>query len=258
MKTEQTLTYFLICILICSGFVSLVEAQKKTKPGKQKTIVSVKSVEISEVESVSFDKETIFLVCPYYDLSKEDEKLKVSIIAKNTEKEELSYYYFVSGGKIVGEGSNVIWDFFGVLPGEYSITIGVGKDFIINGKTITKKIIVQEASICDPPCDCPSLSITRSAKMPVRGDSLIFTAKIGEIKNIQLKWTISNGTIIAGQGSAQILVKPSNKASVESMTVTLEIQGYDLCRDCQMEKTIVVYFRKEPISLSFQSSPAHR
>jgi hypothetical protein len=245
MKTEQTLTYFLTCILICGGFVSLAKAQKRNKTGKQKGTVSVKPLKISEVESVTFDKETVFLVCPFYETSKESEKLKVSTIAKNTEKEELSYYYFVSGGKILGEGSNIIWDFSGMRPGEYSMTVGVGKDFIISGKTITKKIIVQDPRVCDPPCACPQISVLGTKSMPKHGETIIFTNNVESEKNREFHWTVSGGIIIAGQGTSQIMVKTSNDASFESVSVTLEVKGYDFCADCQMEKKTTVYFRKD-------------
>jgi hypothetical protein len=246
MKTQKMLIYFLTCILICSGFVSLVEAQKKTKPNKQKPVVLEKPVEIAEVDTVSFDEKEVRLVCPFSDYcSKKEENVKVSVVVKNDKKKGLVYYYHVSGGKIIGQGANVIWDFSGMRPGEHSITVGVGKDFIITGKTVTKRILVKECDICDPPCNCLSFSILGPTMMPVRGDTLIFTAKIEDLKNVKFNWNITSGIIIAGQGTPQIMVKTSNDTSLESVSSTLEIQGYDFCADCQTEKTATVYFQKD-------------
>jgi hypothetical protein len=71
-------------------------------------------------------------------------KILVSTTANDPENDALTYYYTVSGGKIVGQGANVVWDLTGVKPGTYSITAGVDNGCGICGHTKTKEVVVKE------------------------------------------------------------------------------------------------------------------
>jgi hypothetical protein len=65
-------------------------------------------------------------------------KIQVSTVGWDHEGDTLAYIYEVSGGKIIGEGSNVNWDLSNVKPGQYMITAwaddGCGKC----GKSLTR------------------------------------------------------------------------------------------------------------------------
>jgi hypothetical protein len=69
--------------------------------------------------------------------------ISVSVIARDPENDVLSYNYKVSAGKIIGQGSDVEWDLTGVVPGTYSITVGVDDGAGIIGHTITKTVVVK-------------------------------------------------------------------------------------------------------------------
>lgn len=75
--------------------------------------------------------------------------IDVSTVAKDDENDVLSYYYGVSGGKITGRGSKVIWDLSGVKPGIYTITVGVDDGAGYEGRTVTKEIKVIECPNCN-------------------------------------------------------------------------------------------------------------
>lgn len=60
----------------------------------------------------------------------------------------LTYEYTISGGKIIGEGKQVIWDLWGVAPGTYTITAGVNDGCGICGQTKTQTVVVKECSDC--------------------------------------------------------------------------------------------------------------
>lgn len=64
-------------------------------------------------------------------------KIEVSTLALDSENDVLTYVYKVSGGKIVGEGANVVWDLTGVKPGDYIITAGVDDGCGVCGTTQT-------------------------------------------------------------------------------------------------------------------------
>lgn len=68
--------------------------------------------------------------------------INVATKAEDAENDVLDYYYVVTGGRIVGSGSNVQWDLNGVLPGTYRITARVDDSCGVCGKTITQAVLV--------------------------------------------------------------------------------------------------------------------
>ncbi|MBX7174123.1 MAG: hypothetical protein K1X72_24335 [Pyrinomonadaceae bacterium] len=151
---------------------------------------------------------------------------------KNPEQKEFTYYYFVTGGKIIGQGANVIWDLKGEKIGEYSITVGIGNGEIIKEKIVTKKILLQYCDDCGMICSCPSLTVSGLSGIAQPGDILIFTANLsgGNQDRATFNWMVSAGTIIVGQGTSQILVKTSKDLAGQIVTATVEVGG--LCSEC--------------------------
>jgi predicted metalloprotease with PDZ domain len=74
--------------------------------------------------------------------------IDVSTEAVDPENAVLSYYYTVSGGKIIGQGAKLVWDLSDVKPGTYMITVGVDDGCGVCGKTITKEVKVVECPGC--------------------------------------------------------------------------------------------------------------
>jgi hypothetical protein len=68
--------------------------------------------------------------------------INVATNAEDTENDVLSYYYVVSGGRIIGSGSNVQWDLNGATPGTYTISARVDDSCGVCGKTLTKGVVV--------------------------------------------------------------------------------------------------------------------
>lgn len=68
--------------------------------------------------------------------------INVATHAEDAENDVLDYYYVISGGHIVGSGSNVQWDLNGVPPGTYTITARVDDSCGVCGKTITKGVMI--------------------------------------------------------------------------------------------------------------------
>lgn len=228
MHKPLTLLLFLFALVLCFVSTSDVFSQSKSK---DKDI---------GVESVSFDKEKATLACPWVMRSKssfcqEDErKIMILTFSPSAEKNGWDYYYFVTGGKIIGEGAKVVWDFSVARPGNHSITVGVGKDGVIKGNLITKNVAA-ELCECHPTCSCPGISVLGPTGVAKRGDTLIFTVNVvgGSQDRPNFNWTVSDGEIIKtiqSQNKSQILVKTSSKTKAREIMVTVEVGG--LCADC--------------------------
>lgn len=62
--------------------------------------------------------------------------------------ERVVYHYQISGGKIIGEGSKVMWDLSGVDVGTYTIIVGADNGCGVCGKVVTKEVKVIECPKC--------------------------------------------------------------------------------------------------------------
>lgn len=222
MRKTLTLLPFLIILIFSSVLSSNLFSQSKSNDDEG-------------VESVNLEMEKI-IFCPWARTEEGDcdrkRKIEVSVVSPKAEKEGLDYYYLVNGGEIIGKGSKVIWDFSKAKIGKYTITVGVGNNSIIIGKTITKSFTLEACQDCDGGCVCPSLTIFAPTTVAKRGDTLIFTANLagGTQDRASFRWSVSAGTIIAGQGTSKILVKTTKDMKGQIVTATVEVGG--LCADC--------------------------
>lgn len=71
-------------------------------------------------------------------------EISVNTITSDDENDALTYKYFVSVGKIIGEGSKVIWDLTGVKPGTYTITATIDYGCGLCEEPKTKTVIIKE------------------------------------------------------------------------------------------------------------------
>lgn len=207
-----------------------------------------------DVESVSFSKDVVFMVCPIPDwmsseitdsmaCSEKNTSVKVSAKTSANDNNDFTYYYTVSTGKIIGSGSEVIWDLSKIPPGRYSITVGVGKDNIIGGKTLTKYITVEDCHNCDPPCICPaSVEVFGPKNSILEGDLVVFSSSVGfpdKENSLIYNWKITNGEIIEGQGTKQILVRTNQNSADKTVTATLEVTNSECeCPSIEAKTTV--------------------
>lgn len=196
------------------------------------------------VENLTFDKETIYLWCPSPSdsavCSKSELNIKVKTSSKDAEKNDLNYYYVISGGQIIGQGSDVVWNFSDVKPGNYTITASVGSDYVIYGKTVSKTIELKECPDCDywAFCECPIIEVTGPTKPIKAGDSIIISANVsgGSQESVTYNWKITGGTIISQRSAPQIIVKVDSNKKIFPVRATVEIGG--LCATCPNEESI--------------------
>lgn len=75
-------------------------------------------------------------------------EIAVSTTAVDPDNDVLTYAYYISGGKIIGQGAKVVWDLSDVKAGTYTITAAVDDGCGVCGKFITKTVVVKECPDC--------------------------------------------------------------------------------------------------------------
>ena len=156
----------------------------------------------------------------------------VKTTAQDPEGDVLTYNYTASGGRIIGTGRNVWWDLNGVRPGNYTITAAVDDGCGLCGTKVTKEVVVLEGETL-PPCACADISISLSSlEFPDPLEFLLTAQLSGNVpKYPTYNWTISEGILVAGQGTPNIRVRRTSKEhGAQPATATVEIGGFD--SDC--------------------------
>ena len=167
--------------------------------------------------------------------SKSGEKLKISAVAASSSKKRRIFRFYVTGGKIIGTGANVIWDLSEVGKEEYRITAWLENE-TRRGRSISKTVKREECPVCDLPCECPRAIGIETVKSKVKaGKTINFTAKVlgGDQSNIAYVWTVKNGRIVKGQGKRKVRIKADWDKEGESLEVSLSVGG--LCEACPSE-----------------------
>ena len=182
--------------------------------------------------TIALDSDTqIVTVCPENDgLATTQVRLRAR--ASSPDGNTLRYRWTTTGGRIRGDGENVVWDLADARPGTYWARIDVesGPSGDPLCQAFTSVPVVVRA--CPPPRPyCPSVSIycpdTAAAGQPVT-----FTANVsGGTGGVTptYRWTVSEGTITSGQGTTSITVDTAGLAG-RAVTAKVEVLGYNL--DC--------------------------
>ena len=107
----------------------------------------------AHVRELILSKNELFTDCPNAaaegKIASDYFKIEIATKAESPDPTDvLTYNYTVSGGKIVGRGTNVTWDLSGVKPGRYTITAGVDNGCGVCGETKTEMVVVREFADC--------------------------------------------------------------------------------------------------------------
>ncbi len=109
---------------------------------------------VSDVVNLTLNRTEIIADCFNSDVSQikdcSDNIKQIAIFTKAFApgNDVLTYNYWISGGKIIGQGANVVWDLSDVKPGTYTVKAGVDDGCGVCGKTITKTVTVKECPNC--------------------------------------------------------------------------------------------------------------
>jgi hypothetical protein len=192
----------------------------------------------ANVTNVTVSEATVWLPCPPETRSTsgkcaDDFSVNVATTAVDPENDVLTYNYTVNGGRIVGQGANVTWDLSGARPGTYTITAGVDDGCGICGQTQTRTIEVRECDDCVRVCSCPQISVTGPSSTVQPGERMTFTANVsgGSQPSVTYTWSVSQGTIVEGQGTPSITVDTTGLSDT-TITATVNVGGTDPACEC--------------------------
>ncbi|HEX6125199.1 MAG TPA: hypothetical protein VFZ23_07475 [Pyrinomonadaceae bacterium] len=232
------------------GYIIQFFAGRRNK--RQAEIVN----QFANVDSVTLSDTTITGSCPpgfrpaEGATCNDSTSISVATSASDPENDVLTYNYTVSGGRIVGTGANVSWDVSGLAPGTYTITVGVDDGCGLCGRTQTQTITIAECQ-CVRECECPTLSVTGPAGVTQPGDSMTFTANVvgGSQQAVTYNWTVSAGTITAGQGTPSITVATDQSMAGGNVTATVNIAGTDPACPCPASASETAPIDTRPIAV---------
>jgi hypothetical protein len=225
------------CLMTCGLIISIPAQQRgRSKNGRQPP----------SIKSFTASAETVFMPCPWappsFTLCNANSSNSVVLTTKADARngDRLVYIYSVSGGRIIGEGANVRWDYTGLTLGSYTLKV-TAKDQ--RGGLSSKIINVNLAAcpICDPPCT--ALLVSGPSEVEA-GKSIIFVANVtgGEPGlTPTYKWSVSSGTIVKGQGTPAIEVN-ANGVAVCEVTATVKVGG--LHPECENQASSTTRVRK--------------
>jgi len=190
----------------------------------------------ADVTAVALGASTVTIGCPAGFRSRsgacnDNRSVSISTTAVDKENDPLTYNYTVSGGRVVGTGSNVTWDLSGAAAGTYTVTVGVDDGCGVCGKTVTQTVTVAACADCVQICECPSLSVSGPGVVNP-GSPMTFTANLSGSASVTYNWSVSAGTISSGQGTSSITVDTAGLAGSSNVTATVNIGGLDSSCGC--------------------------
>ena len=236
------------CLFVSSGFISNAEAVQNRSALLSATPTPGASTRIKKIE---LDKDEVFTPCAPGTQSMrgavcdDNSSVKVKISVINPQNAELSYHYTVSGGRIVGQGARVSWDLSGVRAGTYTISVCIGGGSEFCPETQTKTVRVKQCE-CGYVDACPAIGVLTPSDSAKPGETVTFTAKVTGLSDSDLTydWTVSNGTIIAGQGTPKIRVETTPEMADTNITATVELGGAGLSQICETTASKTVSIKK--------------
>jgi hypothetical protein len=152
-------------------------------------------------------------------------KVQLKTDATSPEGRTLQYHWETTGGQIVGEGPNPVWDLSGAAPGRYTASVDVTTgETGCEGVSSTAVQVVE----CPPvPEVCPNISV--SCPTPgAPGAPATFSADISggtPGRAPAYNWTVTGGRIISGEGTSSITVDTTGLSGSE-LRATVEVAGF--------------------------------
>jgi hypothetical protein len=212
-----------------SSQASLKDQKKNKQPAPTPTP--------NQPPTITLDSDAqVVTICPDSE-SMANTRVHLKATGVSPEGKPLRYRWDVSGGRIEGDGTDVVWDLSDAQPGIYNagVTVESGPvDNPICTAFTSTKVVVRT---CPPPRPvCPNISMY-CPDVQQAGAPITFTASVNGGTagvNPTYNWKVSAGKILSGQGTPTITVDTTGLAG-QPISAVLEVMGYNLeCRaSCQ-------------------------
>jgi hypothetical protein len=138
------------------------------------------------------------------------------------DNDTLLYTWSTTGGKITGDGKNVVWDLSGAQPGTYTVTVEVN-DGNAHTAVSSATVTVAVCTGCVPPC--PTVSVSCPSDVD-QGSPITYSASVSGDMTVTYNGTVSAGTISSGQGTSSITVDTAGLGG-QTVTATVDLGGLD-------------------------------
>ncbi|MFY9622391.1 MAG: hypothetical protein WAM70_08250 [Pyrinomonadaceae bacterium] len=141
------------------------------------------------------------------------------------------YVYTVTGGRIVGDGNNVVWDFNEVRPGTYTATVEVRdnkKHRALSSVTVTVKLCL-DCVVCDFPC--PQIIVPCYEEVKA-GTPITCKAVVRPLPDaVKYVWSIYgySGEDLSGRLKSRdtYVSIPTETLAGQTISVEVEVKGLD-------------------------------
>jgi hypothetical protein len=166
-----------------------------------------------KIDWLSVDEENVYIECPSGQRARPDSPKSDDLIVNvqtgatsNSILDKLHFSYAISGGKVIGSGTNVKWDLTGLRPGTYWISADVddGKE----GARSEKRSISLYSRECTWTLECPRVDLSDIRRAKNSDDLTVFATIAGGSDDIELDWDADGADIIAGQASRLVRLRP--------------------------------------------------
>jgi hypothetical protein len=234
---------FLTSLLLCNLMTPAI-AQQDSRGSRSKARNRAQSLNRPPIINLlAASSPTVIIPCPRWIAGAWVEQrltLNLATDASDPDGDTLLYRYSVTGGKTIGEGSNVSWDLTSVASGSYEAAVTVSDQH--GGATSSSiKVSALLPTCCLPPCAVVSVSCLDEVE---EAQSVTFTANIsGGEPTVEPfpNWSVSAGKIIKGQGTYTIEVDTTGLGG-EHIEITFEVSGY--LPECTNKASCMVQVKK--------------
>ena len=229
---KRTAAVFGLLLLALAAF-----AYTSTRASQKNKQTAAAPAPQNQPPTITLDSDTqVVTICPDAE-SMSNTRVRLKATGVSPEGKPLRYRWDVSGGRLEGEGTDVVWDLSGAQPGVYNAAVtaesGPVDNPLCTAFTSTKVVV----RTCPPPRPvCPNITMS-CPDVQQAGAPITFTASMsGGTPGVSpvYNWKVTAGTILSGQGTQTITVDTAGLAG-QPIGATVEVAGYNLeCRaSCQ-------------------------
>jgi hypothetical protein len=169
--------------------------------------------------------DSITLSCPQRETPAKCASVDSITLQAESKGNVLVYKWYVTGGRIIGEGATVKWDLTGVSEGNYIARVDA--EYGHSQDTSETAVTVSECRYCQFSGGCPRLPVSCPDSV-VEGQPLTFTANASpEVSGF--RWSVSAGKIMSGQNTPSIKV---DTTGLRGQTVTVVVEGGGIPAEC--------------------------